>query len=115
MDKNWQTRASEFARNRSLDRSATVYALDVMSEMGEVAKEILLATDYGSRPPQFGRDLEAELGDLLYSVCMLATSSGVDLELAFSKTLEKYNKRWQSTGKLGSHDPSSATSETRII
>ena len=104
MDTNWQVRANEFAAEHNLDRPAVVYALDVMSELGEVAKEILLASEYGSRSPQFGSNLEAELGDLLYSICMLATSAKVDLEEAFGKTLEKYDRRWRSSGNLGSLD-----------
>ena len=109
MDKNWQARANDFAFERNLDRPASVYALDAVSEMGEVAKEILLATDYGSRSPQFGPNLEAELGDLLYSICMLATSSKVDLEEAFRKALEKYEKRWQSAGNPGNQKARSTT------
>ena len=106
MSKNWQERAGEFAKERNLDHAPGVYALDVMSEMGEVAKEILLASDYGAHAPQFGPHLAAKLGDLLYSICMLATSSGVDLESAFNKTLEKYDRRWETIGELGSQDRS---------
>ncbi len=113
MNKNWQVRANEFTQKRNLQRPTSVYALDVISEMGEVAKEILLATDYGARQPQFGPDLEAELGDLLYSVCMLASSSGVDLESAFSMSLDKYNRRWQATANLGSQEPNSPSRKTR--
>jgi NTP pyrophosphatase (non-canonical NTP hydrolase) len=111
MDKNWQTRANEFALERNLERAASVYALDVMSELGEVAKEMLLASDYGLRSPEFGLNMAAELGDLLYSICMLATSSRVDLEEAFSKTLDKYDRRWRSAGNPGSQDARSTTSK----
>jgi len=101
MDNNWQAQANKFALERNLDRPASVYALDVMSELGEVAKEILLASDYGSHLPEFGPNLESELGDLLYSICMLASSSEVDLEMAFSKTLDKYDRRWRSAENPG--------------
>lgn len=111
MNSNWQTRATEFAQKRNFDRPVGVYALDVMSELGEVAKEILLATDYGAHSPKFDRKMEAELGDLLYSICMLATIAGVDLEEVFSKTLEKYERRWLSTGNLGSQDARLTPSE----
>ena len=42
---NWQTRATKFAEDHNLTRSPGVYALDLLSELGEVAKEILLATE----------------------------------------------------------------------
>ncbi|MCA9971928.1 MAG: hypothetical protein KC425_17010 [Anaerolineales bacterium] len=99
---NWQARAAAFAQNRNLTYVPGVYALDLMSELGEVAKEILLATDYGQTPPRFRPELADELGDVLYSLCQLATAAHVDLEAAFTATLAKYEARWQSDGQLGS-------------
>jgi len=102
---NWQQRASEFAEKHNLIRSPGVYALDLLSELGEVAKEILLATDYGKRPlpTQFNQsDLAGELGDALYSLCLLAHASGIDLEAAFATTLTKYEQRRQQQGNPGS-------------
>ncbi len=102
LPKNWQARAHDFALEHNLDHPAGVYALDVMSELGEVAKEILLATNYGSKKAHFRDELAGELGDLLYSICLLATASGVNLEAAFTNTLEKYEMRWDSAKDLGS-------------
>ena len=101
-ENNWQARAYEFSLQHNLDHPAGVYALDVMSELGEVAKEILLATNYGTQESQFRDELAGELGDLLYSICLLATASDVDLEEAFARTLEKYSRRWAPAGDLGS-------------
>lgn len=100
---NWQTRATQFAQERNLLRLPGVYALDLMSELGEVAKLLLQASAYGERPsappsPQ----LADELGDVLYSLCLLATASGTDLEAAFNQTLTKYQTRWQKQGHLDS-------------
>jgi hypothetical protein len=47
---NWQQQSAEFAQKQNLTHAPGVYALDLISEVGEVAKEILLATDYGERP-----------------------------------------------------------------
>lgn len=99
---DWQTRATEFAQKHNLQHPAGVYVLDLLSELGEVGKEVLLATDYGKRPFQPTPNLPAELGDLLYSLCLLASASGVDLEQAFSQTLDKYEKRWQTNQHIGS-------------
>lgn len=104
---NWQDRATNFAEKHNLTRPPGVYALDLLSELGEVAKEILLATDYGKRPfsPQSDQpDLAGELGDALYSLCLLAHASGVDLEEAFTITLNKYEQRWQQQGNPGSDE-----------
>ncbi len=101
---NWQQQATKFAQKHNLHHPPGVYALDLMSELGEVAKEILLATGYGERPfpPATPANLTAELGDALYSLCLLASASGVDLDEALTQTLQKYAQRQQTRGAIGS-------------
>ncbi len=101
---NWQSKANDFARKHNFQHSASVYALDLMSELGEVAKEILLASDYGQQPPQFSPDIAAELGDVLYSLCLLATAVDVDLDTALVQTLNKYEGRRRQKGHPGSQE-----------
>ena len=102
MSENWQKQAVQFARNHNLEHDPGVYALDLMSELGEVAKELLLASDYGRTVPKVSPNLAAELGDVLYSLCMLATAVDVDLDSAFATTLQKYKQRWQTSHQIGS-------------
>ncbi len=99
---NWQQQAADFAEKQNLTHPPGVYALDLISEIGEVAKEILLTTGYGKRPfsPPPSPDLTLELGDALYSLCQLATSAGVDLDTALALALEKYQRR-QQAGETG--------------
>ncbi len=99
---NWQTRAVNFAQNHNLSHPPSVYALDLMSELGEVAKEILLATGYGERPFDPTPNLATELGDALYSLCQLATAVDVDLDAALTAVLNKYEQRWQIEKQIGS-------------
>lgn len=99
---NWQTRAADFAQKHNLHRSPSVYALDLVSEIGETAKEILVGMDYGQRPFQPTSNLAGELGDALYSLCQLATAANVDLEDAFTAVLAKYEQRWQTKQHIGS-------------
>ena len=99
---NWQTKAAKFSQKHNLSHPPSVYALDLISELGEVAKEILLGTDYGQRPFQATPTLSGELGDALYSLCQLATTAGVDLDQAFTITLQKYEQRWQEKRHFGS-------------
>lgn len=101
---NWQERAAGFARQHHLQRTPEIYALDLLSELGEVAKEILTMTDYGRRPAptQPSPEMVLELGDALYSLCLLATAVDVDLEEALAQTLAKYENRWQAHGHPGS-------------
>lgn len=100
--KNWQHCATDFAQKHSLLRTPEIHALDLVSETGEVMKELLLASNYGQQQAEFTENLAFELGDVLYSLCVLASSTGIDLEAAFSKTIEKYEKRWLTKGHISS-------------
>jgi len=98
----WQRRVAAFARSYDLLYDPTTHALDLVSEVGEVAKEVLLATDYGRRPPQFRPELVDELGDALYSLLVLAEACGVDAGGALIAALEKYERRLAERGGAGS-------------
>lgn len=99
---NWQAQATKFASDHNLTHSASVYALDMVSELGEIAKELLIATDYGRQEATYRADIAGELGDALYSLCLLATAVDVDLDAALTATLEKYTQRFQERGHSGS-------------
>ncbi|MEM7330823.1 MAG: MazG-like family protein [Chloroflexota bacterium] len=103
---DWQAQASNFAKKHNLTHSAGVYALDLISELGEVAKEILKATNYGEvDSPQFNQEqITSELGDVLYSLCLLATAVDVNLDEAFATALHKYETRMQKKGHIGSQE-----------
>ena len=99
---SWQQRVADFARCHRLLYDPVTHALDLVSEVGEVAKEVLLATDYGRRAPQFRRRLADELGDALYSLLTLAEACGVNADGALNAALEKYERRLGERGKSGS-------------
>ena len=77
--------------------------LDTMSELGEVAKEILKMSNYGRKPIEYGEELKSELGDVLYSLITIANTFDIDLEDALSQVLEKYKKRLKK-GSAGSEN-----------
>ena len=98
----WQERVAGFARQHGLVHDPATHALDLVSEIGEVAKEVLLASDYGRRAPEFEPQLAGELGDALYSLLALAEACGVDAGRALTAALEKYKHRLSERGKAGS-------------
>lgn len=110
MDDNWQRRAAAFARQYNLIHSPAAHALDLAAEVGEVAKAVLLATDYGRRdlrlpsPAADGveNNLTNELGDALYSLLVLAEACGIDAGQALSAALDKYERRLDTRGEAGS-------------
>ncbi len=78
-------------------------ALDIQSELGEVAKEILKMTDYGRKPFIYREEVKPEIGGLLFSLIALANSLDVDLEEALEIVLEKYEKGLNN-GSAGSEN-----------
>ncbi len=76
--------------------------LDVLSELGEVSKEMVKASDYGKREHVTTDDLQEEMGDLLFSIIQLANESNIDLEEALKTVMKKYDKRMKEKGDAGS-------------
>ena len=102
---NWQQRVAAFARRHNLLHAPATHTLDLVSEVGERAKEILLATDYDRMPPQLRPEIVGEIGDALYSLLVLAEACGVDADNALNSTLKKYDRRLRTHGGAGSHQP----------
>lgn len=99
---NAQVTVEEFLRKHDLARPPAERLLDLTSEVGEVAKEVLKATGYGERafaPPEAWAE---ELGDLLYCVLALAAETGVDAERALAGALDKMERRLAAAGTPGS-------------
>ncbi len=99
--KELQQRIKEFCKKHNLESSPEHKVLDTMSELGEVAKEILKMSDYGRKPIKYRDELKSELGDLFYSLITIANSFDIDLEEALDLVLEKYGKRLKK-GSAGS-------------
>lgn len=85
-----------------LETDAVHRALDVVSEVGEVAKEVLRATQYGTTRFATSDGWEAEVGDVAFSIICPANTTGVDLEKSVLKALKRYAERIKSTRDAGS-------------
>jgi len=101
--KNLQRKVLDFTKKYNLAHSNEITTLDLVSEIGEVAKEILKSTNYGQTPPQKREELKKEIGDALYSLINLANLNEIDLEEAVTLVMEKYEKRLQK-GSAGSEN-----------
>ncbi len=75
---------------------------DLVSELGEVAKQVIVQTEYGDKDIEKTEYLEEEFGDLYFSLIALANSLNIDLDIALEKVKEKYKKRINGTGDPGS-------------
>ena len=95
-----QKSIDEFTRQNNLLTSTESRLLDLTSEVGELCKARLKATNYGRWQhhdgPPFG--WIDELGDVFYSLICLANQDGVDLEMALERALKKYHDRIEKRG-----------------
>lgn len=100
--KGWQHEVAVFMDRHQLEHDPMTHALDLVSEVGELAKELLLATDYGRRPSQLGEGILEEFGDVLYSLLALGEACDLDAGEALRTALDKVERRLARGGEAGS-------------
>lgn len=92
----------EFNREHDLSLAPEHRVLDLVSEVGELSKEVLTAADYGERTPERTSGVEDEFGDVYYALLSLADELGVDPGEALAASLEKYRERAADGDGVGS-------------
>ncbi len=98
--KEIQKKIKDFCKENNLKSPIEHRLLDTMSELGEVAKEVLKMSNYGRKSIEYREEFKDEIGDAFFSLITVANSFDIDLEEALEEVLEKYNKR----AKKGSID-----------
>ena len=88
-----QATVLEFVNDHHLEIEVPYRMLDLVSGLGEVAKEVLKSSHYGITRFLPENRWEDELGDLFFSLICLANSTGVNLEEALNNVLQKYENR----------------------
>jgi NTP pyrophosphatase (non-canonical NTP hydrolase) len=101
--RNIQQTVSDFVSEYGLETSVEIRYIDLVSEVGELGKEILKSGDYGSKVPVKTGDLAGEIGDVVFSLACIANALGVDMEKALMEAIEKYKSRFNQTGNIGSN------------
>jgi len=91
--KDIQEKVKLFCEKNELNSLIEHRVLDTMSELGEVAKEVLKMSNYGKHPFRYNNKLKMELGDVFYSIITIANAFEIDLDEALNKVLEKYEQR----------------------
>lgn len=97
-----QQRVKAYVLKRNLRTDAVSRLLDLTSELGEVAKEVLRATAYGTMPLATTPALTEEVGDCLFSLLALCETLDISAEEALEGALGKYETRFESKGSIGS-------------
>lgn len=101
----FQQEVARFVAEYGLEIPVDVRLLDLVSEVGEVSKEVLKATQYGSAPFAPAPNWPSELGDTLFALACLANSTGVDLHAALAGVLATYRRRLEQSGSPSSGGP----------
>lgn len=96
-----QQRVKDWMARYGLGTDPQARMLDLSSEVGELAKEVLKATGYGTRPLAPTASLEEELGDCVFSLLCVSEALGLDGEKALDQALEKYRARFAEAGDIG--------------
>lgn len=101
--KKIQEKIKKFCKKYGIDSPVEHRALDLVSEVGEVSKEILKMTNYGKTAPKLREEIKMELADVLFALVVLSNKLGVDLEKSLDEVLKKYEKRLKK-GSAGSEN-----------
>ena len=72
-----QQRVSSFIEENEMDSPAAYRLLDLSSELGEVAKDVVTLTDYGEHPEELEISSD-EIGDVLFSLLAFADAVEID-------------------------------------
>ena len=97
-----QNLVKEFIIKNNLSSNEQIRYIDLVSEVGELGKEIIKSTNYGEKPYLLNATTFEEMGDCLFSILALCCELNIEAEEALKFVIEKYNKRLDATGTIGS-------------
>lgn len=97
-----QTKVDEFISKHNLSCGEKIRYMDLVSEIGELGKEIIKGCEYGQKHYINTPNSANELGDCLFSLIALCCEMGVDAENALNLALAKYEKRFATKGDISS-------------
>ena len=100
--KEIQDKVKTLVTKYNLGGDANVRFIDLTSEVGELGKEILEGSDYGSKKFEKTEDAVLGLGDVFFSLICVANELDIDMKEALDAVLLKYAKRFDEKANIGS-------------
>ncbi len=88
-----QKKVLDFTQNNNFNCDITTRYMDLVSEVGELGKELIKATDYGTKDFAITSNTKSEVGDCLFSLLCLCNDLGISSEEALDFVLDKYKSR----------------------
>lgn len=77
---------------------------DITSELGELSKEVLKATNYGTGNFKPNKQFILEFGDVLYALLSFANECDIDANTALNQALNKYKNRFIKNKNITSNN-----------
>jgi NTP pyrophosphatase (non-canonical NTP hydrolase) len=96
-----QEQVAAFIEAEGMEAPPAYRLLDLISEVGEVAKDAAESTDYGSAPAEIEVKSD-EIGDVLFALLAFSEALDINAGAALDEALGKYDDRISDAG-----DPSS--------
>ena len=100
-----QQKVKKFNDNRTCHKKPMptfARILNIQSELGELSKEYLKHSKYGTIPFELDENFKDEMGDVLYAILSLANELELDAEECLDKTLNKLQTRMDKNKSMGS-------------
>ncbi len=91
-----------FINKYSLKISEKTRYIDLVSEIGELGKEIIKSTDYGNKDFEKTPEQVLEVGDCIFSLLALCYEMDIDAQNALQKVIAKYESRFTQKNNIGS-------------
>lgn len=88
-----QNTVKRFVMQNSLERNEKNWYIDLVSEIGELGKEILKETDYGKKDYALNETSVEEMGDCLFSLLGLCCEMNIEAEKALTYAINIERER----------------------
>jgi len=97
-----QKTVDDFLNRYNLHTDIVSRFIDVVSEIGELGKEILTGSNYGKKNLDSNTLLKNEIGDCLFSLLALCCEAKISAGEALRDALKKYETRFEQKQSIGS-------------
>ncbi len=101
-EKDMQQTVVEFIKKYEIYCDTNSRYIDVVSEIGELGKELLKSSKYGTEQPTATHGTVEEIGDCFFSLLALCTTLEIDSEQALNSAILKYQKRFDAKSDISS-------------
>lgn len=96
--KELQKQVKDFIESNNMNTSVEFRTLDLVSEVGELSKEIIKSSNYGKVPVVNTENMCSEFGDVIFSLIAAANAMEINLEKELNSALVKYSRRLKKGG-----------------